>query len=164
MKVTRDGWRPLQREELRDELVHEAYKSKKKLAEPTRCPDCGAVYQKGRWQWAAAPGRAVSHQCPACRRIHDHFPAGYVELAGEYFAAHREEILHLARNREAKEKAEHPLERIMKVDDVKGGALITTTGIHLARDIGEAVHAAYSGQLEYHYNKEENLLRVHWSR
>lgn len=35
---------------------------------------------------------------------------------------------------------------------------------HLARNIGEAVHSAYRGELEYHYNKEENLLRVHWAR
>ena len=42
--------------------------------------------------------------------------------------------------------------------------LITTTDIHLARDIGEAVHAAYNGELQYHYNKEENLMRVLWTR
>ncbi|MGZ9075499.1 MAG: hypothetical protein ACXW13_06955 [Burkholderiaceae bacterium] len=42
--------------------------------------------------------------------------------------------------------------------------LITTTDIHLARDIDEAVHAAYKGELQYHYKKEENLLRVLWTR
>jgi NMD protein affecting ribosome stability and mRNA decay len=164
MKTGREGWRPLQREELRDELVHDSYKAKQKLHEPTRCPDCGAVYQGGRWQWAAAAAGAHEERCPACHRIHDHFPAGYVTLAGQFLAAHREELLHLARHREAQEKAEHPLERIMAIEDVEGGVLITTTDTHLARNIGEAVHAAYKGLLEYHYNKGENLLRVHWSR
>jgi len=42
--------------------------------------------------------------------------------------------------------------------------LITTTDPHLARNIGEAVRSAYKGRLEYHYNKEENLLRVRWNR
>jgi NMD protein affecting ribosome stability and mRNA decay len=164
MKATRDGWRPLRREELRDELVHDSYKSKKKLREPTRCPECGAVYHDGRWQWLPAPAGAHEEICPACHRIRDRFPAGYVTLKGEFFRSHRDDIVHLARNREQHEKAEHPLERIMAVDDVDDGVLITTTDTHLARDIGEAVHAAYKGELEYHYNKEENLLRVLWTR
>ena len=164
MKTGRDGWRPLQREELRDELVHDSYKSKLKLHEPTRCPECGAVYHSGRWQWGPPASGAVDHVCPACHRIRDHFPAGYVTLSGEFLAAHRDELLQLARHHEEKEKAEHPMERIMGIEDVREGVLITTTDTHLARDIGEAMHSAYKGRLEYHYNKEENLLRVHWSR
>jgi NMD protein affecting ribosome stability and mRNA decay len=164
MKTGRDGWRPLQREQLGDELVHDCYKSKLKLHEPTRCPDCGAVYHAGRWQWGVAAAGAVDHVCPACHRIRDQFPAGYVTLSGEFLAGHRDELLHLAHRHEAREKAEHPMERIMGIEDVREGVLITTTGTHLARDIGEAMHSAYKGQLEYHYNKEENLLRVHWNR
>lgn len=164
MKTDRGSWRPLRRDELRDELVHDAYKSKRKLPEPARCPDCGAVYKEGRWTWGAAPAGAHEEPCPACLRMRDHFPAGYVVLQGEFLNGHRDEVLQLARNHEAREKAEHPLERIMGIEDVDGGVQITTTDTHLARDIGEAVHAAYKGDLEYHYNKEENLLRVHWAR
>jgi len=28
----------------------------------------------------------------------------------------------------------------------------------------EALHHAYQGELEFHYNPEQNLLRVNWSR
>jgi NMD protein affecting ribosome stability and mRNA decay len=164
MKTNRGSWRPLRRDELRDELVHDAYKSKRKLLEPTRCPECGAVFSGGRWTWGFAPEGSHEETCPACHRMHDHFPAGYVELKGEFLAAHRDEVLQLARHREAREKAEHPLERIMNVDDVEGGVRITTTDTHLARNIGEALQSAYKGELEYRYNKEENLLRVHWTR
>ena len=164
MKSNRGSWRPLRRDELRDELVHDAYKSQKKLAEPTQCPACRAVYSGGRWNWGTAPDGAHEERCPACQRVHDHFPAGYVVLKGAFLAGHREEVLQLARNREAKEKAEHPLERIMDIEEIEGGVQITTTDTHLARDIGEALHSAYRGELEYHYNKEENLLRVHWAR
>jgi len=164
MKTERGGWQPLRREQLIQELVHDSYKTKRKLAEPTRCPDCGAVYHDGRWTWGTAPAGAHEARCPACHRVHDRFPAGYVTLKGAFLGTHRDEILHLVRHREATEKADHPLERIMAIEDSGDGVVVTTTDTHLARNIGEAVHAAYKGELEFHYNKEENLLRVHWTR
>ena len=164
MKTERGGWRPLRREELRPELIHDSYKSKRKLPEPTRCPDCGAVFHRGRWTWGSAPQDADEERCPACHRIHDKFPAGYVSLGGPFFASHREDVLNIARRREAHERAEHPLERIMAIEAEDGGVLITTTDAHLARDIGEAVQSAYKGDLEYHYNDADNLLRVSWTR
>lgn len=158
------GFHPVHIDRLIQEQVHDAYKSKGKLPEPTVCPQCGAVFHGGRWSWSDAPAGAHSENCPACHRIHDHFPAGFVSLHGPYFQANREEILHLVRNLEQKEKAEHPLQRIMGEDAEGDGVLITTTDLHLARGIGDALHHAYQGELEYHYNPEENLLRVHWTR
>ena len=155
----------LQREQLLQELVHDSYKSKHKLPEPTLCPDCGAVYRRGRWQWGAAPEKdAHMERCPACHRVHDHFPAGYVTLSGEFFGTHRDEILHRVRHCEEAEKRDHPLERIMAIEANAEGTVVTTTDPHLARRIGDALHDAFKGELEYHYNKEENLLRVSWSR
>ena len=52
----------------------------------------------------------------------------------------------------------------MRIEDQDDGIQITTTDIHLARGIGEALHHAYQGELEYHYNERENLLRVVWER
>jgi len=157
-------WRPLRREQLLQELVHDSYKSKRKLAEPTRCPQCGAVYHGGRWKWGSAPATAHETLCPACHRIRDHFPAGYISLKGEFFEAHRKDILSLVRGCEAREKAEHPLERIMGIEDAKEGTLVTTTDAHLARRIAEALHSAYKGRLLFRYNKEDARLRVFWSR
>ena len=146
------------------ERVHDAYKIKEKLPEPTVCPQCNAVFHSGRWQWTAAPANAHQHNCPACQRIIDHYPAGFLTLEGEFFHSHRDEILHLVQNYEKKEKSEHPLQRIIATEKQNGSFLITTTDIHLARGIGEAIHDAYQGDLDFHYNQDENLLRVHWSR
>lgn len=146
------------------ERVQDTYKTKGKLVEPTACPRCGAVYHKGRWQWLPRPDQAREQLCPACHRVHDQRPAGYVTLAGEFLAQHRDEILHLVRNHGEKARAGHPLERIIAIVDHDGGVMVTTTDVHLARGIGEALEHAYQGELEFHYNDAENLLRVHWSR
>ncbi|MCS6945258.1 MAG: BCAM0308 family protein [Sutterellaceae bacterium] len=160
MKTKHGGWR----EEYRQDEEHDAYALRKKPPEPTRCPGCGAVFTAGRWTWKAAPADAHELICPACHRIRDRYPAGYVRLSGAFFDAHRDEILRLIRHCEEREKAEHPLERIMAIEDVDGGTQVTTTGIHLARVIGEAVQAAYKGDADFQYNREDKLLRVNWSR
>lgn len=164
MKSPRAGFQPVSRDQLLQELVHDSYKSARKLSEPTRCPDCGAVYRGGRWVWGEEPGQVQEQRCPACHRIHDKFPAGFVALEGAFFQEHRDEILRLMRHHEAKEKAEHPLQRIIAIVDSADGAMITTTDTHLARDLAQALYKAYKGELEFHYNKEDNLLRATWSR
>ena len=122
------------------------------------------MFHAGHWQWLAKPKDAHQTTCPACHRVRDHFPAGYVTLSGDFFAKHEEEILQLIRHRETQEKAGHPLQRIMAIEKTKHGTLVTTTDIHLARGIGEALHHAYQGELEFHYNSDQNLMRVSWSR
>lgn len=146
------------------EQIHDTYKTKGKPSEPTTCPQCGAVFHAGRWQWIESPVKTHQQNCPACQRIHEHNPAGFLTLHGDFFLTHRDEIIHLVHHVEAKEKAEHPLKRVMATETQDNDVLITTTDIHLARGIGEAIHNAYQGTLEFHYNPSENLLRVHWSR
>jgi len=164
MKTQFTGFHPVRRDRLIQDIRHDAYKAKHKLPEPTVCPNCGAVFHEGRWQWMDRPASAHEETCPACHRIHDEFPAGFVSVSGTFFKEHRDELLHLARNEEDRAKAEHPLKRIMNIEEQDDGILITTTDIHLARGIGEALHHAYQGELEYHYNEQENLLRVMWQR
>ena len=158
------GFRQIPRHDgIFQEQVHDAYKARGKLHEPTVCPQCGAVFTNGRWQWGQAAAGAHKETCPACHRVHDPFPAGFLTLQGEFFLSHSDEIMHLVHNVEKRERAEHPLKRIMAVEEKGGATLVTTTDIHLARGIGEALHHAYQGKLEFHYNPEGNLLRVNWT-
>jgi NMD protein affecting ribosome stability and mRNA decay len=163
-KATRPGRQPVYRSKLFQEKVHDSYKASGKLAEPSVCGECGAVFHKGRWQWLPRPQEAHETLCPACHRIHDHFPAGYVELQGDFVSRNRAEVVNLVRHLEEKAKAEHPLQRIMDLTEEGEGLMVTTTDIHLAHGIGEALRHAYRGRLQSHYNPEENLLRVHWER
>lgn len=161
--TTQAGFHPIRHDRLLQEEVHDAYKAKGKLPEPTVCPQCQAVFQDGRWGWREIPENAHSETCPACHRINDNFPAGFVTLSGLFFQSHRTEIMALIRHEEQRARLTHPLQRIMGVEEEKDAVLVTTTDIHLARACGEAVHRAYQGKLEFHYNPEQNLLRVHWA-
>ena len=159
------GFRQISRDDnIFQERVHDAYRARRKLPEPTVCPQCRAVFHDGRWQWLETPADAHQDMCPACHRIHDHYPAGFLTLQGPFFLAHREEIIHIARNIEEHERTEHPLKRIMEIEEKDDATLITTTDIHLVRGIGEAIHNAYQGDLDFHYNPQEYLLRVNWMR
>ena len=150
----------------RDRLVkekhHDTYKERKKRTEPTVCPECGAVFAGGRWTWNDPPEGAVRELCPACMRIADNFPAGYVEFRGDFFEQRREEIMNLVNNEEKQEKGEHPMERIMAITPMEEHTMITTTGIHIARRLGEAVVRAYQGDLSFMYGDNEKSIRVQW--
>lgn len=142
----------------------DAYGLRGKLPDPTACSTCGALYRAGRWTWGAAPMDAHRTVCPACRRIADDYPAGIVTLTGPFVAGHRAEIEGLVRNVEEREKAEHALKRVIAIRPEGDGLVVTTTDARLARGIGEAVHHAYQGELDYVFTEAENVLRVSWSR
>ena len=144
--------------------TEDPYIATKKPSEPAMCPTCKAVFAEGRWSWERPPADAAEVTCPACQRIEDDFPAGYVMVKGEFIKAHRDEIIALVKSKEDREKATHPLQRIMAIEDVREGLQVTTTDSHLARGIGEALHDAYKGDLKLRYSRDENLLRAVWKR
>lgn len=155
---------PQRRDKLIQEHEHDTYKIRGKLPDPTACPECGAIFRNGRWAWGAAPTDAQRTVCPACQRIRDDYPGGHLTLRGSFVRDHRDELLGLARNVEEREKGQHPLKRIMAVQDVGADLLITTTDPNLARNIGDALFHAYEGDLDYRYAEDSNVLRVGWAR
>jgi NMD protein affecting ribosome stability and mRNA decay len=140
------------------------YRTAAKPPEPTRCPQCNASYQDGRWSWAKAPADSHVQLCPACQREHDHFPAGYVTIKGAFFADHRDEIIAMIQSHEKREKAERPLQRIMAIEEKRDGIEVATTDSHLARGIAQALHDSYKGDLKLRYSRDENLVRASWKR
>lgn len=153
------------RDRLIRERVHDPYKTRLKLPEPTICPQCGAVWHRGRWQWMKErPREANEELCQACHRSNDSYPAGELTLSGEFLKSHRDEIIHLIRNVEKLENAEHPLHRIMAIEERADTIVITTTDIHLPRRIGQAIFNAYEGDFDFHYDEAGYFLRATWHR
>lgn len=152
------------RDRILRERVHDPYKTRGKLREPTVCPGCDAVYQGGRWQWLARPENSREKLCPACCRARDGYPGGVVHVEGDYWLAHEQDVVNLIRNIETRQRQQHPLERIMGMDSSNGRLRVETTDLHLARAIGQALHDANSGELDYHYPEESSFLEVRWRR
>lgn len=146
------------------ERVHDPYKMRKKPVDPSVCPKCGAVYESDRWRWGPPPAGAGELLCQACQRINDQYPAGVVHLSGQFLVLHKAELIQLIHHQEALETAEHPLHRIMSIEDRNDEVVVITTDIHLPRRIGQALRSAYKGSLDVHYDEEGYFIRVHWSR
>ncbi len=151
------------RDKLIEERVHDTYKLKQKLSEPTLCPECGAVYHNGRWTWAEEPPQdAEKVVCSACHRAKDNYPAGEVTLTGDLLQQNKEEIIRLVRNLETTENSEHPLNRIIAIRDIDDSVLITTTDVHLPRRIGKAIQKAFHGKLDIHFDKAGYFTSITW--
>jgi hypothetical protein len=86
--------------------------------------------------------------------VRDRLPAGYVRLSGPFFVRNYVEVMGLVRNEEAREKRNHPLQRIMGIREVRGAVEVATTDVHVARRIGDALRCS----------PDEYLVRVNWSR
>jgi len=122
MKSARAGSRSQRREQLLHDPRHDSYKAKascptdalpgvrRRVPEGTLDLERRATRLRAR---AALPGLPADP-----RRL----PAGYVSLAGDYLAGHREEILNIVRNCEAVEKAGHPLQRIIAIRTWRAGS------------------------------------------
>lgn len=151
-----------ERTRIYDDKRHDTYRKKEKHPDPTICSECGSLFTNGRWTWDDLPELASEAVCPACQRIKDDYPAGIIEISGPFFDDHRTEIINMIHNIKNREIADHPLERIIKIDEEEK-TVITTTGLHLARRIGDALFSAYEGDLNYNYD-DENLIRAYWIR
>jgi len=150
------------RDELRRERTHDPTHPSIKLTDPTVCPGCHATYHEGRWTWRPGPVDAPRHLCSGCQRIKDDYPGGFVRVRGHFAEAHREEILSIARNTEAREKQDHPINRLIDMKEEGGELLMRTTEPHLAQAIGHALEGAFKGKLVLDF--EEDVVRILWER
>jgi len=140
------------------------YPHRGKAAKAEVCTDCGLVLHAGRWYRGAPPETDVADGlCPACARVRGRYAAGTLRL-DETFLPHRDEIARMARNEEEAESAEHPLERLMGLEDAEGGMVITTTGVHLARRIANKLERRFHRQARFRYADGDELLHVDWPR
>ncbi|MFL9893252.1 BCAM0308 family protein [Paraburkholderia sp. RL17-381-BIF-C] len=144
--------------------IYDSYRPRGRSAGASRCPDCGAIYDDGRWTWRMSAEQMHQLQCPACKRIHEQAPAGEITFDGDYLLSRADEVLALLHHQADGESKEHPLERIMDIQQNPEHIVVQTTGPHLVRRLGAAMLHAHQGTLEISYRDNEGLLRAHWAR
>lgn len=134
------------------------------------CKVCGVVWHSKHWSLpnetltTASNDKAVQTTCPACRKTADRFPQGFVTIKGAFTVEHKDEILNLLRNKEARALHINPLERIMEIKERGGAIEVSTTTDKLAQRIGRMLHKAYGGEIEYKWGSDDKLARVYWTR
>jgi len=151
--------------------LNDPYRETAHHQDDTVCSRCDAVVHHQRWTLdperkalALSTGLAQEVVCPACRRIADQVPEGIVMLRGNFWPAHRDEIIQRIRNEEADSIADNPLERIAEIREEEGTLQVFTTNEKLAQRIGRSLEKAYKGETQYHWGDGRKLVRVYWER
>jgi hypothetical protein len=142
------------------------YRNPQKYPSDTECPGCGLLFQDGVWKMGLVkPERELHrHLCPACLQIRDDYPGGVLSLQGSFFDRHRDDIVHRIRNVEKTVREQHPLQRIMRIEEKSGELVVYTTDQHLAARLGKALRRDFGGELDLTYAKEDKFASARWRR
>jgi len=139
--------------------------------EPAICKSCGLVYHEKKWVRDESLRKKLEKEggvhyviCPACRKENQHYPMGIVELTGNFWYSHQNDILNLIKNEEKRAIGKNPLERIMEIKEKKDMLSIETTRESLAKRIGKVLEKAYKGKLRYTFSGGEKMIRIEWHR
>ena len=136
------------------------------------CEGCHSGYKSKRWYADPDIYEAVlkipdtaTRVCPACLKIRDNFPGGIVTLKGDYVLSHKQDLMNLIKNEEARAHGFNPLERVMSVtENGHGSIVISTTNEKLAQRLGRAIKKAFHGEVTYRWSHDNKLARVDWMR
>ncbi len=165
----------------RERSYKQTYKKKASTADPylprgaskvSVCSGCRAVYMNKRWYVDEAlfisslsSPDIVKLVCPACLKIRDSFPGGIVTLKGDYVLPHKQDLINLIKNEEARARGFNPLERVMSIKENGHGSLVvSTTNEKLAQRLGRAIKKAFHGEVTYQWSHDNKLARVDWER
>lgn len=140
--------------------------------EAAACEECHALYQGKRWFFdeklygkLAGAGKMRQVLCPACRKIKDHYVEGYLTLAGEFLAQHKDEIITLLQKEAARVGNRSFDDRIIQIVPQGDDKLVVeTTTEKLAQHLGRTVYKAYKGELSFSWSETNKFVRVYWSR
>jgi NMD protein affecting ribosome stability and mRNA decay len=163
------------------EIIDDPYSMKQAPKGLLECPECRAVFYRKRWSFpeipssptrkstGAGPKKPTKHVlvpqifvCPACRKLRDGYPEGFLKIHWPNWEAHKPEVLGLIHNEEHQAVRKNPLERIMTIRTRPDGADIETTTEHFAQRLGKHLDRAFKGSIEYRWSHKDKCVRVVW--
>ncbi|RKZ02186.1 MAG: ATPase [Candidatus Hydrothermota bacterium] len=159
--------------ELYDVKLHDPYMDRSIYKDPTVCPSCKLIYHNKRWFWDEKfynelmenKDKVNFKECPACRKIRDHYPLGIVYIVKEGVKPHElEDMKRMIKNEAEAEMRRNPLARIIENKDEGDTIVIQTTTETLAKKIAKAVQRTFHGDLTFSFSDGQKLLRIEWKR
>ena len=139
-----------------------------RLAEPTVCERCGAIFSRRIWRrhhkvTAALLERAAWRQCPACKQTRGGEYWGRVIVRGAFAVANEAAIRQRIQNVVARAQFTQPERRLVSADR-EGAALdVLTTSQKLAHRIVRELKKAFRGRTTYKWSDDGSLFAV-WER
>jgi len=135
------------------------------------CTKCGVINRQKRWFMDPLELAKLKEDpsvgtivCPACQKMQDKVPGGFLTLSGTYLRKHETLILELIKNTEQKSRNKNPLGRIMEITQEGDVLTLLTTLDKLAEKLGKEIYKAHSGELNHQWSHGENSVRVNWKR
>lgn len=134
------------------------------------CKRCRSVHYDKHWVLpenfhGKLPEEGVQEAlCPACRKISEEYPEGYIHLEGAFVKEHRQEIINTIKNKEEITKHYNPLERIMDIREHDSSIEVTTTTGKLAQKIGKILSKSFNKKAEYKWSEDTRVARIVWKR
>jgi hypothetical protein len=92
-------------------------------------------------------------------RVEGRYPAGTIRIH-DVAAGERAEVRRMIANVLEREREEHPLERVMDVVDEDANLVVTTTGLHAARCVADALKRRYKDGVTIRYGAGPRLVTV----
>lgn len=138
-----------------------------RLAEPSVCDRCGAIFSGRAWRrravTAALLDRAVWTQCPACKQSRADEYWGRVVVRGAFTRANEAAIRQRIRNTAERAGHTQPERRLVSVERTGDVLEVFTTSQKLAHRIVRELKKAFRGRSAYRWSDDGSLFAV-WER
>jgi len=139
-----------------------------RLAEPTVCERCGAVFSRRAWRrnhkvTDALLSRAVWSECPACKQARSGEYWGRVIVRGTFAGENEVAIRQRIRNVAEHAQVSQPERRVISATRAGNVLEVLTTSQKLAHRIAHELKKAFLGRVSYQWSDDGSLFAV-WER
>jgi hypothetical protein len=140
-----------------------------KLAEPSVCEKCGAVYARRTWRQDRRVTEALLNTaawtvCPACRQATRGEYYGRVLIRGSYALTNEAAIRERIRKVEERARFTQPERKLVSVERDGDVLEVLTTSQKLAHRIAKELKKAFHGRATYSWSDRDGSLFATWER
>jgi NMD protein affecting ribosome stability and mRNA decay len=166
---TKGRIRELNRKGSRADQSPAAAEVNRRLADPTVCERCGALYTRKKWRKGLRVSQVLLAQaswtvCAACAQVASGAYFGRVLLEGGYVLPNQEPIRLRIANIAARAEFTQPERRVVDIGRQGAALEVLTTSQKLAHRIAAELKKTFKGRVSYHWSDQDGSLFATWRR